>query len=318
MKLKVLSQIMLMFLLSVSIAQAATNLTVLGKHPFYQPPLSSVDDLKTMMEKRKSEVIKGLQVAGYPQLADPLMAQFSSTQIKLVQYDRGQTFLWMFFKTNGKGKVHTVKDMTWAGNKPFPGYEFSIELDGQRYIFAVPLICGNLALKSVEAIVVVPEPVVEEPVVEAIEEIVAPPPSPFGFVADVGYLRLPDPADYVFGRVGVEYQTDSNFSFLGMVGGAPKTGGADGKSAFLIDVLAQYNLSSVYFGVGLGGWITSGDSDIPSEDTDLDFIGNVGVRVLGEPETFNTSIFMETRIAVDEFDEIKDYGRFGAGIRFSL
>ena len=317
MKLKIVSQIMLMFLLSVSIAQAATNLKVLGKHPFYQPPLASVDDLKSMMTKRQAEVIKGLEVAGYPQLADPMLAQFNQTQIKLVQYDRGQTFRWMFFKTNGKGKVHVVKDMVWDGTKPFPGYEFAIELDGQRYIFAVPLICGNLALKSVETIVAVPEPVVEEPVVEEVEEVVIMA-SPFNFVADAGYLRLPDPADYVFGRVGVEYETNSDFSFLGMVGGAPKVSGADGKSAFLIDALAQYNLSSVFIGVGLGGWITSGDSDIPSEDSGLDFIGNIGVRVLGDPEAFNTSIFMETRIAVDEFDEIKDYGRFGAGIRFSL
>ena len=319
-KYKILVQVTLLFLMSVYTAQAATTLKVIGKHPFYKPALTSVDDFRTMMDKSQADVVKGLEVAGYPQLAGPLLAQFGQAQVTTVDYGKGETFLWMFFKRNGKGKVRVAKDITWDGQKPFTGYEFAVEMDDKRYIFAVPLVCGNIALKEVVfvPVEVVPEPVALAPPVEEPEPVFVEPYDPIHFVADVGYLRMPDPADYVFGRAGIEYKLNPQVSFLGMVGGAPKVSGADGKSAFLMDLLAQYNWSSVFVGLGVGGWITSGDSDIPSENSGVDLIGNVGVRVLGDPDEFNTSIFLEARSAFDEFSDLKDYGRFGAGVRFSL
>ncbi len=316
MKFKIVVQITLMLLLSVYTAQAATTLKTIGKHPFYKPALTSEDDLRTMMDKAQADVIKGLEVAGYPQLAAPLMEQFPQAQITTVDFAKGETLLWMLFKSNGKGKVKVVQDVTWGGKEPFTGYEFAVEMDDKRYVFVVPLVCGNIALKEVVFIPV--EAVLIEPEVKEVEVLVEVPCDPFTFVADVGYLRMPDPADYVFGRAGVEYALNPEVSFLGMVGGAPKVSGADGKSAVLIDMLAQYNWSSVFIGVGLGAWITSGDSDVPSENSEVDVIGNIGVRVLGEPDQFNTSLFLEARSGLEEFGDLKDYGRFGAGLRFSL
>ena len=313
--MKVLSQVLIMLLFSACIAQAKP-LAKLGDHPFYKPALTSTSDLSDMLTKRDKEVLKGLELTGYPQLAVPLKEQFNEMDVKEMEYPPGESFKWMLFKPYGKGRVKAVKDLTWGGEKSFKGYEFAIESEGKSYTFVVPLICGNLALKGVADIVLPLEPVVVVPIEEP--EVVVEPVSPIGFVADAGYLKMPDPADYVFGRAGIEYSVVPEFSLLGMVGGAPKTGGADGKSAFIIDVLAQYNWSRAFVGLGVGGWITSGDDDNPAENTQLDLIGNVGVRIFGEPETFNTSIFMEARAGFDELDEVKDYGRFGAGLRFSL
>jgi hypothetical protein len=150
---------------------------------------------------------------------------------------------------------------------------------------------------------------------------------PIRYIGDLGYYKQTDPADYIFGRVGVEYKPfkDSpyeNISFLGMVGASIKVGGTDGDSALLLDLLAQYNwvAGSVngWVGLGLGGWITSGDVKDDSGDTDLDVIANVGARVYGDPDDFNISLFLEIRSAVDEFDSIAEYGRFGAGLRFQM
>ncbi len=318
MKMKVLSQVLIMLLFSACIAQAKP-LAKLGDHPFYKPTLTSTNDLSVMLMKKDKEVLKGLELAGYPELAVPLKEQYNEMDVKEMEYAPGESFKWMLFKPYGKGRVKVVKDLTWGGEKSFKGYEFAIESEGKSYTFVVPLICGNLALKGVTQIVLPPEPVVEateELPMETVAAVV--PVSPIGFVADAGYLKMPDPADYVFGRAGIEYNIMPEFSVLGMVGGAAKTGGADGKSAFIIDVLAQYNWSRAFVGLGVGGWITSGDDDNPAENTQLDLIGNIGVRVFGEPETFNTSIFMEARAGFDELDEVKDYGRFGAGLRFSL
>jgi len=149
---------------------------------------------------------------------------------------------------------------------------------------------------------------------------------PLRFIGDLGYLRLSDPADYFFARLGVQYSpfTDSslkNLSFLAMLGSAPKLSGEDGDDALLVDVFAQYNWHGAFdgfIGLGLGGWITDNDSNLDSADTDLDFLANIGARVYGSPDDFNISVFLEARNAVDEMSDISEYGRFGIGLRFQL
>jgi hypothetical protein len=142
-----------------------------------------------------------------------------------------------------------------------------------------------------------------------------------GLVADFGYFLQSDPADYLFGRIGAEYKLSKQFSVLGMVGGAAQIDGTDGDDALMLDVTAQYHWTGPvdgFFGLGLGGWITSGDVDDDSGDSDLDLIANLGARVYGEPDAFNVSCFLEMRSAVDEFDSIAEYARFGGGLRFKF
>ena len=160
---------------------------------------------------------------------------------------------------------------------------------------------------------------------------------PLDLIADLGYFRQSDPADYLFGRVGIDFKLfpndpeRENISLLTMIGVAPKIGGSDGDSAFLLDVIAQYDwLQSFdswsfshyrlslptlrgFTGLGLGGWFTSGDVENDSEDSDLDIIANIGVKLPNNPDI---SVFLEMRNAIDELDDISEYGRFGAGVRF--
>ena len=105
-------------------------------------------------------------------------------------------------------------------------------------------------------------------------------------------------------------------SIIGMIGGAPRISGDDGKSAFIIDVFANYNFSRFFMGLGLGGWLTSGDNDFDDQDDGLDLIINLGGRIFGEADGFNTSLFVEARSAVDEFKDFDRFGRVGAGLRF--
>ncbi len=386
MKLKFLAQVTLLLLLSVCTAQAATTLTVIGRHPFYAPPLKSVDDLRSMVQTQQTALMEGLQAAGVPELYTPLIQQFPQAQIQHVEYQPGETFHWMLFRSNGVGKVKASSDLIWGGKAALSGYEFSIDAGDKRYIFAVPLFCGNLALKEVVHIVVKivpgperivnvpgperivnvpgperivnvpgperivnvpgperivnvpgPERIVNVPgperIVEKVVEKIVEGPAPccpecvypIRFVADMGYLRLSDPADFGFGRIGVEYAFNQRLSFLGMIGGAAKADGTDGDDAWLIDFMLQYNIffmqvadtwNPVFLGFGLGGWMSNGDDDIDSEDSDIDIIAQIGTQIYGHPDSFNTSVFFEARSGIDEFDDLSMYGRFGAGLRF--
>ncbi|MCI5196809.1 MAG: hypothetical protein D3919_11415 [Candidatus Electrothrix sp. AW5] len=372
-KFKFLVQVFFLLLLSVCTVQAATRLTTIGRHPFYKPPLTSVDDLRGMMQTQQSAILDGLQKAGVSELYAPLMQQFPQAEIQHVEYPAGVSFHWMLFRSNGVGAVKAAQDLIWAGKTALSAYEFFIDSGNKRYVFAVPFSCGNLALKNIlhivvktkrvevpgpERIVPGPERIIEVPGPERIVEIPGPerivpgperivevpvpgperivpgperivevkvpvkgPPlccpscdSPIRYVFDGGYFFLPeDKSDFAFGRIGLEYAFNQRLSFLGMVGGT--TDAENGDDIWLIDLMLQYNMYSwnpVFFGFGLGGW----NNDLNFQDSDIDVIAQFGFQIFGHPESFDTSLFVEARSGIDDFDNFGDEGRFGVGLRF--
>lgn len=389
------------FLFFTVSANGATTLMQIGRSPFHTPPLASTADLLRMVESQAGDVREGFAKAGQPDLFTPFMEQIARANIEQLDFAKGSTFSWMLYKK--KGKVRVMKDVTWGNEKPFSGYRFSIDVEGTRYVFVVPLGCGNIALQEtgpIPAPVVAPAPIVAAPVnevprcemtVSAVrafcgeiitvdasgsaddgdiasmkiafvddqgqvvsEEVVdggtliADVPMACGtntlkvtltdndgavsepsacvqevqgdsrvrFLADAGYFRQIDPAHHIFGRIGLEYEINEDFSVIGLIGGAPQIEGLDGKSAFLADLLGEYKFSRYFIDLGFGGWITDGNDDLKTENSQLDLIASVGARIFGEPEDFNTSVFFEVRSAPDELGELIDYGRFGLGLRF--
>jgi hypothetical protein len=277
-----------------------------------------------MVQTEQADVQKGFELAGHSELFETFMAQLSTVQIDRVDFQKGSKFEWMFYKKKGNGAVRIAKDVTWGNDKPFPGFKFDLDKDGNRYSFAVPLGCGNIALIGVSAVpAVAAPPPVEAPVasVAAPEDVVAVPDAiapvdKVGFIADVGYYHQIDPGHYLFGRVGLEYKLSEEFSILGLIGGAGHVDGLDGKSAFMADLLGEYSFSRYFIDFGIGAWITDGDDDIPAENSQMDLIAGIGARIFGEPDAFNTSLFLEVRSAPDELSDLMDYGRFGVGLRF--
>jgi hypothetical protein len=338
MKLKVLLQAALLLIVSVCAVQAAI-ITDVRRNPFHRPPLTSVAGFRQMMAAEQGDIMEGMSQAGYPELYQPLMRQISRVKIRRVSYAPNQQFLWMLSRSERTGQIQVISPMIWGGSGMLTSYEFTIRKDGASYVFATPLVCGNLALK--EIIMDAPggwQPVPEygqqtEQVQTQQQDCPSCPscPSdcgqsgcpadcrlPFRLVADAGFLHQIDPANYLFARVGIQHVIDDRLSLLVMAGGAAQVDGDDGDDAFLIDFLLQYDWFRMFAGFGVGGWITSGDKDGDGGDSDLDLIANIGTRIYGHPRTFNTSLFLEARTAADELDSIGDFGRFGAGLRWNF
>lgn len=323
MKPKILLHITIFCLISVFSALSAFALPALGLNPFYHTHLGSEDEMKSMLLDNRDDVREGLRKAGDEELYEPLIAQLPDAEVETVEYRPGQTFPWMFYRKDGRGNVRIDKDVVWEGAEPFSSYNFTIDHQGQRYTFTVPPICGNLTfvgagpIPAAAPMAVAPPAVTEEPVQRPVEE-----PMPvaaarrFPILVDVGYLYQMDPGHYLLARIGMEFPLTEEFSIIGMIGGAPHISGSDGDDAFIADVFANYSFSRFFVGLGLGAWLTSGDSDLDSEDDDLDLIVNIGSRIFGDPDGFNTSVFLEARSGIDELDEFDLYGRIGAGLRF--
>ena len=168
----------------------------------------------------------------------------------------------------------------------------------------------------------VPAPVAPVPIVAAapppdVAPVPAPvpvPPPPAAkprgrLLADLGLSRQPDPANYLFARVGYEYPLTAKLYLMGLLGGYVRFAGDDGGSAFTADAMLDYHWMS-RFSVGLGAGFWSGN------DGQLDLLANVGFLVFGTPESANGSLFIETRLPADELGDSDMYGRFGMGLRY--
>lgn len=131
------------------------------------------------------------------------------------------------------------------------------------------------------------------------------------FVADIGVMHQPDPATYLPMRVGYDFRFTDTFSLLGMVGVAPVIDGHDDDDSLMADVTANFHHQRMFFGGGVGVWHSSMDDR-------LDLIVNAGYRLYGDPNQFNIALFIEGRGAVDQLDELNDYGRLGVGLRFQF
>ena len=182
---KILS-LMLISCLTVGLASSASAASTwkrLGTNPFYKPPLTSVEDLKTLVRSRSADLKTGFTRAGYPDLYPAFTEQFPAAKIETVKVAPGETFVWLVFKNKATGKVVALKDVTWKGAAAFDAYHFSIDKSGKRYEFVVPFACGNVALKSVAAIpppapaAAAPAPL-PPPSAPVVAEPVKPPPPP--------------------------------------------------------------------------------------------------------------------------------------------
>ncbi|MFH0780828.1 MAG: hypothetical protein V2B20_02605 [Pseudomonadota bacterium] len=142
---------MCLVLSSASSALSAETIKRLGMHPFSRPAMSSEADLRTMVDKNGANLQAGFAKAGDGDLYPEFKSQFPSAKIEAVTVAPGQKLDWMLFRHNGTGPVKAVKDVTWGGKTSFNAFMFSIDKNGQRYMFVVPAICGNLSLMAVEA-----------------------------------------------------------------------------------------------------------------------------------------------------------------------
>ncbi len=137
----------------VSTSFGATVLHRLGRSPFFRPPLKNVTDLRAMVAASGPAFKQGFERSGYPTLYPAFVEQFPTADIEEIEINKGEHFLWMLYRKNGKGPVRVAKDVTWDGATPFKAFRMYLEQDNQRFEMIIPYKCGNLALRAITGIV---------------------------------------------------------------------------------------------------------------------------------------------------------------------
>lgn len=147
--LKRLSLIFISMIFITSISSAQILLHRLGVHPFSEPSLTSITDLKEMIRKNEDDIKIGFEIANIPEVFDDFMAQYQDTDITKVFLKNGSEFEWMFHRKKGQGPVLIAYNLTWIGKDPIEAYQILIDTNGNRYTFIIPLICNNISLRGV-------------------------------------------------------------------------------------------------------------------------------------------------------------------------
>ena len=102
-----------------------------------------------------------------------------------------------------------------------------------------------------------------------------------GLLVDVGLSRQPDPANYLFARVGYELPLTGKLYLMGLVGGYVRWMGDDGGSAFTADAMLDYHwMDKISFGLGAGLLVRQRWPDRPARQRGLPGLGRPGQQEL--------------------------------------
>src|SRR5215203_1637971 len=140
-----------------------------GSTSFHKPPLTNAASLKRMMAKKgmAADIKNVLGQGDAGAVADKVLATLTSpTEVvkggncseavpadgAIVECDFtvGSTLQWMAYRPVVKRKAtpSLLRNVRWAGKRPFKALLFRVTTDDKVYTFVVPKPCGNLSLAS--------------------------------------------------------------------------------------------------------------------------------------------------------------------------
>jgi hypothetical protein len=133
-------------------------------------------------------------------------------------------------------------------------------------------------------------------------------------IADLALLYQADPAWFLPIRIGYMHKLSKSFGIIFLGGVAPVISGEDGATAVLADVTFTYWPNKFFFGAGAGLFYSNRPDHMVAKfgvkNARFDLIVNTGVEIFP-----HVSLFLEGRVAFDEFDLIDKLGRVGIGFR---
>jgi hypothetical protein len=114
----------------------------------FSKPLKKADDLRVLLraEKMKADVAVVLQEVGWKGNLEDLDRGAATADIEEVEIAPGTRLPYMSARKGGKPVV--LRDVEWAGKKPFPAYAFEFSSNCQRYRLVTPKACSNFWIED--------------------------------------------------------------------------------------------------------------------------------------------------------------------------
>ena len=175
-----------------------------GTNRFAAAPASDKETLLRNIRTHEADLRTALKEAGWEGNADDLLAAMASATPK--SFPVGQRFHWMLLRKKGAPTI--VRDVCWGGDRPFPGWELTVESEGRRWRFAIPEACTNLALIGSEPLPSPPpEPAPKPPVMLSCQLVLSTTSVETGDELSIQVTPMPDRASQAELRIEREGQT---------------------------------------------------------------------------------------------------------------
>jgi hypothetical protein len=131
-------------LLLIPALATAKKIERLNVSPLIKGGVSSVDQLKKLVQKNQVRIQEGFAAAGAAELFPAFLDAVNNAPISEIQIAKGQTLPWMLFYSNGKSKV--IQNVEWDGRKPFDAFTVVVPGECKEITFVIPKKCGNVSL----------------------------------------------------------------------------------------------------------------------------------------------------------------------------
>ena len=136
--------------------QEEISLKALGRAPL-SPYLQNPKEAKILLGKMNEEIGEALEVYPGGALGEAvyvaLYERLPQLEMKIVEVQTGQKMKWMMYT---KGRL--LRNVRWEGGKSFQAYQFQLEVEQKRFIFIIPIRCGNITLLDCTELSVLPVP----------------------------------------------------------------------------------------------------------------------------------------------------------------
>jgi hypothetical protein len=109
--------------------------------------IDTVEELREVMAKTKyQEAFRQILIkAGLGSRYDEVMKKIGELK-KIDEFPEDTQFEWMAFRHKSDKTIGLLWNSCWEKNEPLKAWRFTLEIDGQNRIFAIPATCLNLAL----------------------------------------------------------------------------------------------------------------------------------------------------------------------------
>ena len=141
--------LLMLFTLNPFAKEKVTKVSKVNVAPLMKVPqggISSVDQLKTLVENYADRIKAGFEMAGIGSVFPAFMEQVKTVPIEEVDIPKGQKLEWMLFYAAKKVKVLT--NVEWVGKKTLPCFVLTVQSECKDYHLVIPRACGNISLKG--------------------------------------------------------------------------------------------------------------------------------------------------------------------------
>lgn len=109
----------------------------------FAQPLKTQEDLRRVLQQKKlrGDVLHILRLSGYQGDLEDFLDAVARAPLQELEIAPGTLLPAM--STRRQGRAILLKEVLWAGEKPFPAYEFFFQSRGRHYRAVVPKPCSN-------------------------------------------------------------------------------------------------------------------------------------------------------------------------------